>query len=297
MNISRRLSLALAASLLCHALLFATGRGTAMGTRPGAPQLLATLLASGNTAPLQPASPAQRAAPESPNTEMRAADAATRYAPGLPLSEALATREPPASMTLAAQGRIVYSVLQDQKIVGRTVQQWQHDGSTYMLIERHEAPGEATQTRSSRGLVSAYGLVPVDYHGDTQTLSFDWQALRLHSDRGDGAETELRLRGGTQDSLSLPYHLGQALLHGRSLQLAQATAQDIVAQDFVALGEETVHVAGRDRRLLHLKSTGRADTTFEMWISLDPQHLPLRLRQRDELGQESELLAESIETR
>ena len=294
-----RLALALIASLLCHALLLTQLRGEVALARRGTPALTATLISVGADTPdlvsvIAPEAP-PAAAPPHPAlaTGVHPASQQPR------LSEPTARQEPTSVMTLARQGRIVYTLLRDGRSVGRSVHEWQHDGSTYILTSRSDwsDAGSTQRVASSRGMVSAYGLLPVEFSDDVETLRFDWGSLRVKTERPAQEAVETRLITNTQDSLSLLYHLGQLLLHGRQPSVSQAGVDGIERLDFTALGEEEAQLAGSRRRLLHLKSSDRQTPALEVWFSLGAQRLPLRIRQHDQDGHELEQLAERIDWR
>jgi hypothetical protein len=235
------------------------------------------------------------AAPSSGLAEVSAGSAAP-----LPSSDALA-KEPGAVMSLAPRGSIAYLIIYKQQVLGRSVHRWQHDGSVYTLHSQNEVLDDnGVMQRSSvtsHGFVSAYGVLPVEYSADGRQpmLHFDRERLKARQDAaGDGIRT-IALESATQDELSLPYQLGQALLHGRSMELSSASPQGLTRYSFELLGTEDTPLAGARRRVMHLRSRDDGAATLDIWISLDRQHLPLRILRRDESGREIEQVAEKIE--
>ncbi len=289
-----RLVLALAASLIVHALLLATFAGGRAAARAQPTQLQAELqlLPATSAAPLAQAARQADSATAAPQAALAAADA--------PAAAPEPSAEPASLMSLTARGSIVYLIREQQQIVGRSVQRWQHDGSIYTLnsqSERADANGvRQRSSTTSHGLVSAFGLLPLEFFDEAAALlRFDRE--RRTATRDDGSahdEQAFAVVGDTQDPLSLPYQLGQALLHGRSLDLSAVSGQGVARHDFVALGTEDAAIAGARRHLMHLRARDAA-ATLEVWISLDRQHLPLRILLRDGRGGEIEQLAQRID--
>jgi len=151
----------------------------------------------------------------------------------------------------------------------------------------------------SSGLVSADGLVPLEFQGETPPASvrFDWQALRASAEGSNGVPQDIRLATGTQDALSGLYHIGQSLLHGKRLDLMIATGEGLAHSVFDLVGEEATLAGGTYVRSLHLRkrTNGPDSGILELWLTLDGYYLPLRIRGIDRLGQELDEVAEQIE--
>jgi len=299
-----RLALALLASLACHALMLALLKGGPQATHPGPAPLIATLLAGGGDGLPAVASPAAPSAATGATTDAAPSSVSAltpaELAAPLPSVEPPGT-EPGSAMSLAPRGSIAYLLLYQQKVLGRSVHRWQHDGSSYTLnsqTEMLDANGVLQRSSAtSHGFVSAYGLLPVEFSGDGNQalLSFDRERFTASQENAGGGGRPIALETETQDDLSLLYHLGQSLLHGRGLDLSSASAQGLVRHRLQLLGAENTTVAGAPRRVLHLRSRDNGAALLEVWISLDQQHLPLRIRRRDELGREIEQVAEKVE--
>lgn len=281
-----RLAAALLASLACHAMMLALLKDGRRVEPPGATALVVALQATvAATAPVA-------ALPQTATSQPGAA------AGPLAVAKTPSDEEPGSAMSLKSKGSITYLIRYQQQVLGRSVQRWQHDGNLYNLNSQSEmldANGALhRRSASSHGLVSAYGLLPVEFTGDSgqETLFFDRQ--RQTASSGDSGQT-MAVAGDTQDELSLLYHLGQALLHGRALNSSSASAQGLTHQRFEALGSEDANLGGALRRVAHLRARDAAMATREVWISMDPQHLPLRILRRDELGREIEQVAQTID--
>jgi len=299
-----RLALALLASLACHALMLALLRGGPQATHLGPAPLIATLLAGGDDSLPAVASPAPPSAATGAAADAAPSSVSAHLPAGLasplPSIEPLGT-EPGSVMSLAPRGSIAYSILYRQKVLGRSVHRWQHDGSSYTINNQTQlldADGILQRSSAtSHGYVSAYGLLPAEFSGDGNqpTLRFDRESFKASQEPSGSGRRPIALETETQDDLSLLYHLGQSLLHGRGLNLSSASAQGLTRHSFELLGAEYQAVAGARRRVLHLRNRDDGAAILEVWISLDQQHLPLRILRRDGLGREIEQVAEKIE--
>ena len=280
---SSRLVAALALSLLAHALLVMLfARTPVVARRDAAPLEASLVIASAERAPqpaASPPTPKPRRVAETVRKEVRTA-IATAPALTAPVENA-APAEPGSVMSLPHRGRIRYALYRDGQLIGYRIEQWQHDGNTYAISRRSElSSATAPALAQSRGVVSADGLVPLNYQdeADGEVLRFDWQALRVAITAGGAASRQLELEAGTQDDLSLPYQLGQALLHGKPLAAAIASGGGILQRNFEVLGEERTTVGGKRLRTLHLRSRAAG---LELWLGIDAHYLPLRIRRND----------------
>lgn len=280
---SSRLVAALALSLLAHALLVMLfARTPVVARRDAAPLEASLVIASAERAPQPAASPPTPKPRRVAETVRKKVRTAVVTAPALTAPvENTAPAEPGSVMSLPHRGRIRYALYRDGQLIGYRIEQWQHDGNTYAISRRSElSSATAPALAQSRGVVSADGLVPLNYQdeADGEVLRFDWQALRVAITGGDTASRQLELEAGTQDDLSLPYQLGQALLHGKPLAAAIASGGGILQRNFEVLGEEQTTVGGKRLRTLHLRSRAAG---LELWLGIDAHYLPLRIRRND----------------
>ncbi|HUW38858.1 MAG TPA: hypothetical protein VMV91_16150 [Rhodocyclaceae bacterium] len=291
-----RLTAALALSLLIHAALVTLLARAPAAVGTGAAPLEASLLiASAERAPQRAASPPTskpRHAAETVRKEVRTS-VATAPALAAPVENA-APAEPSSVMSLPHRGQIRYALYRDGRLIGHRQDAWRHDGSSYAILRRSELfAATAPALAQSSGVVSADGLVPLNYQdeADGAVLSFDWQALRVAITAGGAASRQLELEAGTQDELSLPYELGQAVLHGKPLTAAIASGGGILRRDFEVVGEERTAVGGKLLRVLHLRSRAAG---LELWLGIDEQYLPLRIRRNGGPGRGLDQVAESV---
>ena len=304
----RRLVAALALSLLGHAALLALGAGGTPGAAVADANPLAATLAAALPAPAgaEKASAAPPARERARPIEHRVGkEAATLVATAPALAapaENAAPTEPGSVMSLPHGGRIRYALYREGRLIGHRQDEWHHDGNTYVIERRSELLAAPNRTLAqSSGVVASDGLVPLDYRDEAngEAIRFDWQALRVAITAGGAGAREYGLKTRTQDDLSLPYELGQALLHGEPLTAAVASGGGIVHLDFEAVGEEQIAVGGQLLRALHLRSAAIADAgqeELELWLGIDEQYLPLRIRRSGGSDRELDQVAESVST-
>lgn len=168
------------------------------------------------------------------------------------------------------------------------------DGDGYVLVSETNAAGFYHARQSSRGLVAAGGLVPVEYteqrgRRPQETATFDWRARRVRfSAAAQFAETRPRM----QDRLSLLLELGRLA----KLQPAASFAEVPVAgvrhasvYRFERRGTETLELpAGRFdavklERPADAPGNDRHDR-LEVWLAPALCWLPVRVRYADERG-------------
>ncbi len=313
-----RLVAALALSLLGHAALLALGAGGTSGAAAAdANPLSATLLAASGAAAL--AAPAgegkARAAPPAHEKARAVEQEAALPVPTVPTvptvpsvpsvpiqAENAPQTEPGSVMSMPHAGRIRYALYRGGHLIGHLQDEWHHDGNTYAIERRSDLLAAAGQTLAqSSGVVASDGLVPLDYRDGAsgEVLHFDWQALRARITANGAGAREYGLRARTQDALSLPYEIGQALLHGEPLSAAIASGGGVRERNFETVGEERISVGGRLLRALHLRSAAPADTgqeALELWLGIDEQYLPLRIRRGGGADQGLDQVAERFST-
>ncbi|OIQ96202.1 hypothetical protein GALL_218310 [mine drainage metagenome] len=293
-----RLIAALALSLLAHAsLVMLLARAPAAARRDAAPLEASLVIASAARAPRRAASPPTHKPRRVAEVVRKGVGIAIVTAPAVktPVENA-APAEPGSVMSLPHRGRIRYALYRDGRLIGQRIEQWQHDGNTYAILRRSElSSATAPALAQSKGVVSADGLVPLNYQDemDGEVVRFDWQALRVAITAGGAASRRLELEAGTQDDLSLPYELGQAVLHGKPLTAAIASSGGIVRRNFEVVGEERTAIGGELLRTLHLRSRAAG---LELWLGIDEQYLPLRIRCNDGPDRGLDQVAERFST-
>lgn len=228
-------------------------------------------------------------APLAPPTE----PAAPEETPPMP---AAATPAPPLPVRplLPATGTIRFAIFKESLglQIGRAEHRWQFtDDGRYRLTGTTETSGLAAVFKpvrmvvESSGRLVAGGLQPERYttlrngRDANENADFDWSTARVTLSR-DGSVREIL--PGTQDLLSLNYQLAYlgTLAEGSSIGIVTGKKYARYALD--SLGEEDIEVPAGRFRTLHLRAM--TDSVTEVWIALDRQRLPVKIRFTDKKG-------------
>ncbi len=224
-------------------------------------------------------------------------------APEMP-STAPMTPAQPVKPILPATGTIRFAIFKESLgfQVGRAEHRWEFtEDGRYRLTGITETSGLVSlfkpirlETESSGRLVAG-GLQPETYrtlkNGKEagEDADFDWSNSEVRLSRDGSVQS---IAKGTQDILSLNYQL--AYLGG----LAEGSVIGVVTgrkyERYVvnSLGEEEIETPAGRFRTLHLRAI--TDKTTEVWIALDRQRLPVRIRFTDKKGESFEQVATEI---
>ncbi len=248
------------------------------------------------------ARPTPPALPVVPEAE---AGSAMEIAPDMPSTASTPPAEP-AKPVLPARGTIRFAIYKESLglQIGRAEHRWEfnEDGS-YRLSAMTETSGLAALFKpvrmetESRGRMAPGGLQPETYRSlkngrdANENADFDWSTATVRLAR-DGSVRPIV--PGTQDILSLNYqlaYLGQ-LAEGSSLGVVTGKKYERYALD--SLGEEEIETPAGRFRTLHLRAL--TDNITEIWIALDRQHLPVKIRFTDKKGESFEQVATELGT-
>ena len=147
----------------------------------------------------------------------------------------------------------------------------------------------------SVGRLVAGGLQPERYRtlrngqDANENADFDWSTGEVRLTRDGSVHA---IAPGTQDLLSLNYQLAYlgGLAEGSSLGVVTGKKYERYAVD--SLGEEEIETPAGRFRTLHLRAL--TDQTTEIWIALDRQRLPVKIRFTDRKGDSFEQVATEI---
>lgn len=308
---------ALAGSLAIHLVaLFGVDHGL-FGEPPERPPLQAELRAPPPlpTPPAPAAVPAPAAKPlkpkpEKPATAKAAApvvEAVTEIA-----EKTVSTATEPAPLPAAAvdavlkgSGRLAFVVVKESlgMQIGRAVHRWEfgEDGS-YRLTSMIETSGLAAlfkpirQQYESRGRLGLRGLQPESYQtwrngrSNGENADFDWSTAEVRLQRDGSVQ---RIAPGTQDLLSLNYQLAYLPAPENGSTIGVVTGRKYERYDLDSFGEEEIDTPAGRFRTLHLRAAG--ETLTEIWIALDHQRLPVKIRFTDKKGDSYQQLATEID--
>jgi hypothetical protein len=154
--------------------------------------------------------------------------------------------------------------------------------------------------QNSKGSITNQGLRPTNYlyqFGDkkdrTYKADFDWQNSKLvmHTIKGD---RQASLGEGAQDLLSFMYQF-MFVAPMQSMQLAITNGKKLNIYDYAFEGEETIATKMGDIKTIHILRTSDDDDKDELWLALDYQYVPVKIR-KTEKDKVYELLATSLKT-
>jgi hypothetical protein len=181
------------------------------------------------------------------------------------------------------------------------------DGERYHLNSMMQAKGLVALfipdlLQTSDGKLGSGGLQPEHYlyqFGDkknkTFSADFDWPAkiLRLHS---ASEVKELALVEGAQDLLSFMYQF-MFVPPLQNMQLAITNGKKLGIYDYSFEGEETIPTKMGQLSTIHLmRQADAGDEKTELWLAVDYQHVPVKIRKTEKKGKVYELLVTSLKT-
>ena len=174
-------------------------------------------------------------------------------------------------------------------------------GEGYEISSRIQAQGLIALVipdllQTSKGYLTDGGLRPVDYlyqFGDkkdkTYTAKFDWETnkLNMHGSKGD---KQAPLVEGAQDLLSFMYQF-MFVPPLQNMQLAITNGKKLDTYDYSFEGEELIQTKMGDIKTIHLLRTSGEDEKDELWLALNYQYVPVKIRKSEKENKVYELLA------
>lgn len=261
-----------------------------------------------------PLKPAKKARP-TPRTPAQPADGATvavsaaapepaaEIAPETPSTVAPPPAEP-ARPVLAARGVLRFAIIKESLglQVGRAEHHWEFtEDGRYRLTGLTETSGLAALLKPVRlevvsaGRLVAGGLQPETFRtrkngkDANENADFDWSTAAVSLSR-DGSVREIA--PGTQDILSLNYQLAYLGKLAEGGRIGVVTGKKYERYELDALGEEEIETPAGRFRTLHLRAM--TDNVTEIWIALDRQRLPVKIRFTDKKGESFEQVLTEI---
>ena len=140
-------------------------------------------------------------------------------------------------------------------------------------------------TTESAGRLVAGGLQPETYRSfkngkdANENADFDWATREVHLSR-DGSVRPIA--PGTQDILSLNYQLAYLGDLSEGTVVGVVTGKKYERYEMDSLGEEEIELPAGRFRTLHLRAL--TDNMTEVWVALDHDRLPVKIRFTDKNG-------------
>jgi len=200
------------------------------------------------------------------------------------LSSALALAAPALAMP-PARIEIAFEMTRNDLAMAETLEQLEHANGRYRLVETWTGKGMflwmGTIKRTSRGLISADGLRPLEF-SDERTgrpparAWFDWEAKTLAMEYRDPRRVE-PLPPNAQDRLS--FLLALSFLPGRaaSTQFAVFDGRGQTRQEYHVRGRERLRTPAGEFDTVVVERTSGRDAA-RLWLAAELGHLPVRLQ-------------------
>lgn len=256
-----------------------------ISTPPADPVATVQSLAPEAAAAPEPIQTSPDEATATPDEEQLAAVVKKRAAPAAPAAtRALPPAQPPASTRLdyTVTGRIKGIAYNAEGQLDWTLADGRYSARMEMKVF---LLGSRVQT--STGRVGPAGLIPerfADRSRSEKAAHFDAEQSRI---RFSNNAPEAVLLPGAQDRLSLFLQIAgllqarpQAYTSGQTIEMQVAGTGDADIWRFKVGDESTLTLPAGDMRVRQLVRLPRKefDSTVEMWLAPDLQHLPVRLR-------------------
>lgn len=176
----------------------------------------------------------------------------------------------------------------------------------YRIYSQTEAKGLVSLffsnlLQKSEGTVTDAGLRPEFYsyqYGTSakksQTASFDWQKGLLTMRNAKG-ESEVKLAEGTQDFLSFMYQF-MFTPPLDNLQITMTNGKKLRTYNYTFEGEETITSKFGELKTVHLLKSSDDDEKTEIWLAIEYQYLPVKIRKTEKDGTVIEQLISKLST-
>ncbi|HSI25431.1 MAG TPA: DUF3108 domain-containing protein [Methylotenera sp.] len=156
--------------------------------------------------------------------------------------------------------------------------------------------------QTSEGVLTKSGLQPTHYlyqfgkkADKTRSASFDWQAKKVTLQTAKGTKTE-DLPDDTQDLLSFMYQF-MYVAPLQHMQLPIVNGKKLHIYDYSFEGEEQVNSPLGELKTLHILHSGNSEEEkTELWLAIDYQYAPVKIRKIESDGSVVEMLATRITT-
>lgn len=175
---------------------------------------------------------------------------------------------------------------------------------TYQINSTTEAKGLASLffdplVQKSEGMVTERGLTPNFFSyqygkNKAQSASFAWSdgVVLMHSAKGDKTE---KLVTGTQDLLSFMYQF-MFKPPFEAMQITMTNGKNLRTYTYSFEGEEIISTKLGKLKTVHLLKTGSDEEKTELWLGIEYQYLPVKIRKTEKNGSVIEQVVTNIST-
>jgi hypothetical protein len=156
--------------------------------------------------------------------------------------------------------------------------------------------------QTSDGYLDGIGLKPTHYlyqfgnnKSKTFHADFDWER-KILTLRSEKSEEKLELGEHTQDLLSFMYQF-MFVPPLQNMQLSITNGKKLGVYEYAFEGEETISTKMGDLKTFHLiRMAEEGEKRTELWLALDYQHVPVKIRETDKEGKFYELQVTNLKT-
>lgn len=212
---------------------------------------------------------------------------------------------PPAPAVPPGSGVLRYALLSSRINVwiGVAEYRWEFtEDGRYRLYGVTETTGIVSLFKPLRletesvGRLVAGGLQPESYRtvkngqATRENAEFDWSGGSVRLDRDGSVQP---VAPGTQDILSLNFQIAYLAKPEAGVDIGVVTGRKYDRYHLEAVGEEELETPAGRFRSLHLRATG--DNVTEIWVALDHNRLPVKIRFTDRKGDVYEQVVTGLE--
>lgn len=270
--------------------------------RKARPKPKAKPLPGAATAALPAPLPPEPVAPAAPPAETTAAasEAPARAEPAQPEPPVTARpAEPPIAFPERIELEFDLAKNANEAPIGRVVHRFERDGARYVIQSVSAASGLASlfatgrYVQESRGTLTAQGLQPEQFvvrrgrNERTESAAFDWASSRATLSAG-GATKEWTLQAGAQDQLSYLHQLSFLIADPAHPTVTVTNGRRFFRASIEILGWETVATGLGPIKALQVRSQLEGESRIDFWLAPDYGNLPVKLRVRNQRGEEFE---------
>jgi hypothetical protein len=198
-----------------------------------------------------------------------------------------------ATLADAARIELTFRIVMGSIKLGEGRDVLEHDGSRYSVVSISEPQGLAALfikdiRRESHGRITSAGLQPEKFvesgrKDGTRSARFDWEAGSLVLESSGGTEI-VKLPAGTFDQASLPYgFVFQPPPEKETFEVNVTDGRRLTQYRYRLVNREKIKTGIGELDTLHFEKVRAPEDKrgFEFWVSLNHQHLPVRLRYSD----------------